>query len=72
VHLAKLRFTGQAEFSVGSVGIAGARSGAEASGSEIKAAKQKAGQIYAERGAFTTAARAIPTQAIIDAGFNHE
>jgi len=39
---------------------------------DIKAAEQKAGQIYAEWGAFTTAASAIATWAIIDAGFNRQ
>jgi hypothetical protein len=38
---------------------------------DIKAAKHKAGQIYAEWGAFTTAASAIASWAIIDARFNH-
>ena len=37
---------------------------------DIKAAKNKAGQIYAEWGAFTTAASAISTWAILDARFN--
>jgi hypothetical protein len=37
---------------------------------DIKAANHKAGQIYAEWGAFTTAASAIATWAIIDTRFN--
>jgi hypothetical protein len=37
----------------------------------IEAANHKAGQIYAEWGAFTTAASAIATWAIIDVRFNH-
>jgi nucleoside phosphorylase len=36
----------------------------------IEAAKQRAGEIYAEYGAFTTAASAIATWAVIDATFN--
>jgi nucleoside phosphorylase len=39
-------------------------------GGDIKAAEKKAGQIYAEWGAFTTAASAIASWAIIDARFN--
>jgi hypothetical protein len=39
-------------------------------GGDINAANHKAGQIYAEWGAFTTAASAIATWAIIDARFN--
>jgi nucleoside phosphorylase len=39
-------------------------------GHNIEAAKQKAGEIYAEYGAFTTAASAIATWAVIDATFN--
>jgi hypothetical protein len=39
--------------------------------SDIKAANHKAGQIYAEWGAFTAAASAIATWAIVDARFNH-
>ena len=38
---------------------------------DIEAANRKAGQIYAEWGAFTTAASAIATWAIIDTRFNH-
>ena len=38
---------------------------------DIEAANHKAGQIYAEWGAFTTAASAIASWAIIDARFNH-
>jgi hypothetical protein len=37
---------------------------------DIRAAEHKAGQIYAEWGAFTTAASAIASWAIIDAAFN--
>jgi hypothetical protein len=37
---------------------------------DIKKANQKAGQIYAEWGPFTTAASAIATWAIIDARCN--
>jgi len=37
----------------------------------IKAADHKAGLIYTEWGAFTTAASAIASWAIIDARFNH-
>jgi hypothetical protein len=39
---------------------------------DINAANHKAGQIYAEWGAFTTAASAIATWAIIDARFNRQ
>ena len=38
--------------------------------SDIAAAEQHAGQLYSESGAFTTAASAIATWAIIDAAFN--
>jgi hypothetical protein len=38
---------------------------------DIKAAEQKAGQIYTEWGPFTTTASAIASWAIIDARFNH-
>jgi hypothetical protein len=41
-------------------------------GGDINAANHKAGQIYAEWGAFTTAASAIATWAIIDARFNRQ
>jgi hypothetical protein len=37
---------------------------------DIEAAQHKAGQIYAEWSAFTTAASAIAPWAIIDAAFN--
>ena len=36
----------------------------------IKAAKQTAGEIYVKYGAFTTAASAIASWAVIDAAFN--
>jgi len=39
---------------------------------DITEANHKAGQIYAEWGAFTTAASAIASWAIIDARFNHQ
>ena len=39
---------------------------------DITEASHKAGQIYAEWGAFTTAASAIASWAIIDARFNHQ
>ena len=38
---------------------------------DIEAANRQAGRVYAECGAFTTAASAIATWAIIDAPFNH-
>jgi len=38
---------------------------------DIAAAKQQAGAIYVKYGAFTTAASAIATWAVIDAAFNH-
>jgi hypothetical protein len=38
---------------------------------DIRQAEHQAGRIYAEWGAFTTAASAIATWAIIDARFNH-
>ena len=39
-------------------------------GKDIKAAKQEAGKIYTQYGAFTTTASAIATWAVIDATFN--
>jgi len=38
---------------------------------DMDAAKQQAGEIYSKYGAFTTAASAIATWAVIDAAINH-